>query len=138
MRTLIMTSSKFEGEIKIEYNENGCLESFTVTGTLSEKQYQSIIGNMPYTMDMIEGFKNLYKQATFINNARKVTFAMMWDRYNDKQRSSKKKSEAKWDKMTESDQIKAYLYYPKYNKQRGTAEKKYLETYLNAELWNNW
>ncbi|TAG31911.1 MAG: hypothetical protein EAZ35_02345 [Sphingobacteriia bacterium] len=67
----------------------------------------------------------------------KISFDMFWNQYNDGSRSSKKRSLSVWNKLKEEDQIKAYYYYPKYNKNRGNAEKKYCETYLNAELWNN-
>lgn len=62
---------------------------------------------------------------------------MFWDKYNDKIRSSKKKSLKIWDKLTSTDQVKAFTYIHTYNRHRGNAEKKYAETYLGSELWNN-
>lgn len=67
----------------------------------------------------------------------KITFEMLWNLYDDKLRSSKKRSTAIWDKMTVAEQVKAYYFVYKYFRHRGNAEKKYLETYLRAELWNN-
>ena len=66
-----------------------------------------------------------------------ITFEMFWDKYNDKLRSSKKRSEKIWNKLKQEDKIKAFYHINTYNKYRGNAEKKYAETYLNAELWNN-
>lgn len=67
----------------------------------------------------------------------KLSFDMFWDKYNDKERSSKKRSQRIWEKLSEENQIKAYYYYDRYNRNRGSAEKKYCETYLSAEMWNN-
>jgi len=67
-----------------------------------------------------------------------LTFEMFWDRYNEKIRSSRKKALIKWQRMNQEQQILAYLHVPKYeqNIPNGIA-KKYAETYLNSELWNN-
>lgn len=67
----------------------------------------------------------------------KITFEMFWNKYNDKLRSSKKRSEKIWQKLDEANQAKAFYYFTTYNRHRGNAEKKYCETYLTAELWNN-
>ena len=66
-----------------------------------------------------------------------ITFLMFWDKYNDKSRSSKKKCEAMWNRLSAADRVKAYYHVDTYNRHRGNAEKKYCETYLSAELWNN-
>jgi hypothetical protein len=63
---------------------------------------------------------------------------MFWKKYNDKERSSKKRTLAKWNKMSQVEQTKAYNYIQKYfNSIPNGVETKYAETYLNAELWNN-
>ncbi len=74
---------------------------------------------------------------TVVEMEMKITFDMFWLKYDDRNRSSKKRSEKLWGKLSEADQVKAYYHYDKYNRNRGNAEKKYCETYLNAELWNN-
>lgn len=66
-----------------------------------------------------------------------ITFDMFWNSYNDKLRSSKKRSEKIWQKLDEANQVKAFYFIRTYNRNRGNAEKKYCETYLTAELWNN-
>lgn len=66
-----------------------------------------------------------------------ITFDMFWNSYNDKLRSSKKRSEKLWQKLDEANQVKAFYFIKTYNRNRGNAEKKYCETYLSAELWNN-
>jgi len=67
-----------------------------------------------------------------------ITFDKFWNRYDDKLNSSKKKTQVKWNKMPAAEQAKAFRYIGKYfaSIPSGT-RKKYAETYLNAELWNN-
>ena len=74
---------------------------------------------------------------TIVQLQQHITFDMFWRKYNDPLRSSKKRTQAKWNKMPEADQIKAYYFIDAYLKYKGNAEKKYAETYLNTELWNN-
>ncbi len=66
-----------------------------------------------------------------------ITFEMFWAKYNDKIRSSRKRSFNIWNKLPTQERVKAFYYIDTYNRNRGNAEKKYCETYLNAELWNN-
>jgi hypothetical protein len=97
-----------------------------------------IMGRVPTTL---EGFKEWAKNypggCSVVEMDFKITFQMFWDKYNDKERSSKKRSERLWDKLSEDNQVRAYYFYDTYNKKRGNAEKKYCETYLSAEQWNN-
>ena len=76
--------------------------------------------------------------ATFTEVLEEITFEMFWNRYNEKVRSSKKKAMITWKRLSRADQVKAFNHIRKYeqNIAPGVA-KKYAETYLNAELWNN-
>ena len=67
-----------------------------------------------------------------------IDFAASWNRYNDKARSSRVKTERVWNRMSRAEQVKAYNYVPKYfNSIPGGVMKKYATTYLNDQLWNN-
>lgn len=137
MKTLIMTSSKFTGQVIFEYNELGKLESMTVQAELNEKQENSLGYYMPWNISDIDALRAAANHATFTFQDREITFDMFWNRYDDKSRSSKKKTKQLWDKMSQAEQVKAYLYIPVYLRNKGTADKKYATTYLNDELWNN-
>lgn len=67
-----------------------------------------------------------------------VTFDMFWQRYDDKARSSKIKTQRQWDKMPAREQAKAYRFIPNYfaSIPQGVC-KKYATTYLSDQLWNN-
>lgn len=67
-----------------------------------------------------------------------ITFEMFWNRYDDKVLSSRRKTEARWNRMTKADQIKAFNFINRYEQNIPTGtRKKYAETYLNSEIWNN-
>lgn len=136
MKRFAITSARFKGEITYTFNDQGFLQSFVNNADLTEEQTKFILKYLPLTIDEVE--EMLKKPSLNLQEIPfKVTFEMFWDRYNDKSRSSRKKSLKVWEKFDESNQAKAYLFYPIYNRQRGNAEKKYCETYLAAELWNN-
>lgn len=137
MVTLVMTSDNMDGEVIFTYNHKNLLENLNITGVLTPAQYRYLAVNMPVSADDIAAFVKKTAGARFVVAPIKVTFDMMWDLYNDKVRSSKTKSLKKWNRMTTDNQVRAYLYFPTYDRNRGSAEKKYLETYLNAEQWNN-
>ena len=137
MTTLIMTSPKIEGHIQLDYNEAGALERLHIAGALTQKQYEFFMPLLPWHAGMIESFRAKAPQASFVLRDRKLTFIEFWDRYDDKIRSSKKRTEKAWNALSEADQIRAYLHYPKYMRHKGAAEKMYAETYLSKELWNN-
>ena len=137
MKTVTMTSPKMAGEVIFTYNEFNHLQSLQITEDIKNEQYQFLCANMPWLFDQLARFSSLTKDATFVERAMEVTFDMFWNRYNDKERSSKKKTLTAWDKLTTTNQVKAYYYIPVYFRKRGTADKKYATTYLNDELWNN-
>ncbi|OSZ79310.1 hypothetical protein CAP35_13945 [Chitinophagaceae bacterium IBVUCB1] len=137
MKTLIMTSSSFTGSVTFEYGESGRLERFSIDATMGEEQVRWLGRYMPWYEDDIQGFCSLSDKLVFSLTDREVTFEMFWNRYNDKSRSSRKKAEQKWNKLSKADQVKAYCYIPVYLKNKGEAGLKYAETYLHAELWNN-
>jgi hypothetical protein len=132
-----MTAPTIDGAIQFDYNEAGYLERFFVGASLTHQQYQFIVGRLPWHTDQIEAFTTSVPSASFAMRDRKLTFREFWDKYDDKVRSSRKRTEKKWDSMSETEQIKAYLFIPKYFRSKGNAEKKYAETYLAAEQWNN-
>lgn len=137
MKSIIMTSHKIDGHISFNYNEAGIIEQLEISGTLTDKQYVWLFSRFPWQYDQLPAFSRQAPDAVFTETEREITFQMFWDRYNDKVRSSKKKTKDKWDKMSKAEQVKAYLFIPIYFRTKGSAEKKYATTYLEAELWNN-
>lgn len=135
--TYSLTSNKFEGEVLFTFSDKGLLIKMEVLADFTFEQQEGLFKIIPGNLATLIQIKAKWNHLTFTEVQTEVTFEMMWDRYNDKTRSSKKKSLTAWNKHNKANQIKAYNHFPKYDRNRGTAEKKYLETYLNAELWNN-
>ena len=139
MANYLLTSSLFTGSITIRFNAQGLLDGFDVNAELTAEQHHWLLNNMPINEDDAQRVLVCSKTAklTKLPDA-EVTFALFWDKYDDKINSSKKRAEAKWRQLSKSDQQKAYLFITRYfaNIPNNT-RKKYAETYLNAELWNN-
>ena len=136
--TFHITSSSWTGYIEVEYNELGYLVHSDIRNAeLSETQQKWFLNRLPRELAelkrTIDGTTATIEEVTQV-----ITFTMFWDRYNEKIRSSKKKAITTWNRMAVPEHIKAYNFIKKYeaNIPTGVA-KKYAETYLNAELWNN-
>lgn len=115
----------------------GLLMSVEIRDELTEYGTNWIFGNLKITEPEFREWIAANKQINMVMLSVEVTFEMMWQKHNDFKRSSKKKSLAIWVKMTKENQVMAYYFHDEYERNRGNAEKKYLETYLRAELWNN-
>lgn len=131
-----LTSTAFTGYVEFKFNNYGLLDSMNIHADLSEKQQIFLLQNMPREVAELDRLKS--HMATITEVKHEVTFEMFWERYDDKLNSSKKRTFQKWNKMNPSDQARAYWFIGKYlgSLPQGT-RKKFAETYLNAELWNN-
>lgn len=140
MKTYSITSEKIQGEILVSFDEQGGLMNVDMSGAVMSRQQKNwFLYNQPTTEERLFGLQRLSKwMKVMLVPEKEISFDMFWQRYDDKVNSSKKRTKAKWDKMTKSEQRKAYNYINKYfaSIPQGT-RKKYAETYLNAELWNN-
>ncbi|MDR0677691.1 MAG: hypothetical protein LBF57_03400 [Holosporaceae bacterium] len=102
--------------------------------TISQKK--AMYNCVPTHVNSIQIVKT--ENSTVTEIFQEITFEMFWNKYDDKLSSSKKRAIAKWNKMSSAEQVKAYNYIRKYfNTLEGGIRKKYAETYLNAETWNN-
>jgi len=136
MRTFILTSKNFGGEVFFHYVSEKLVKFNCIDATLSDIQHTYILQHLPLTVSMLENHKSPTSEIEEINPD--ITFDMFWSRYDDRLNSSKKRTEAKWNKMSATEREKAFNYINRYfvSIPAGT-RKKYAETYLNAELWNN-
>ncbi|MCX6232640.1 MAG: hypothetical protein NTZ33_13975 [Bacteroidetes bacterium] len=139
MKQYQLTSDAFTGFVDLYFNELGLLVEFSLKSAgLSEQQQIWILKKMPRELPelqlIVEGAPNLKLTEIKLE----ITFEMFWNKYDDKLISSRKKTLAKYNKLNKTDQLKAYNYISMYfaSISAGT-RKKYAETYLNAELWNN-
>lgn len=137
MKKYSITSLAFSGEIIFSFDEKDCFVGMEVKASLSEAQLRHFFAYMPYSSKDLKATIGASQKVTVTDVIENITFEMFWSRYNDKERSSKKRSMEKWNKLNAGNQAKAYNHILKYFRTKGNAEKKYCETYLAAELWNN-
>ena len=142
MRKFIYTSHHLEGEVVFGFeDESLLLVLFDIRGvTMTEDQRVAFLTNLPRELLQLEWLVKQKPNERFMKEIKDVpTFEQMWLRYNHKRLSSKKKSLVIWNKMTDASKIGAFEYYKEYEKEitKQGISKKHLETYLNAELWDN-
>jgi hypothetical protein len=137
MKQFSLTSSSFTGEVVFKYSDDGYLIYYSDEADLNSTQRTWLLKNIPLTLDEMRDKIKSVARFNVIEIDFEVSFLQFWHKYNDKERSSKKRSESIFNKLTKTDQVKAYLWIDKYNRNRGNADKKYAETYLGAQQWNN-
>lgn len=132
------TSQKFSGAVVFEFDDAGnCIRFDVSEAELDFAQKSWILSAMRFNIDEFK--KRLATKTTKLSMVKiNATFEMFWDRYDEKVRSSRKKALLKWNRMSQIQRDLAYDYIFTYERNLlpGTA-KKYAESYLNAELWNN-
>ena len=136
MQVFHITSLTFTGYIELLFNDLGLLAKWEIQAELNERQQIYLLKNMPREIPELDKLKTANVTITVIKQ--EISFEMFWDKYDDKVNSSRKRAIARWNKMTPSDRARAFWFISKYLSSipSGT-RKKFAETYLNAELWNN-
>lgn len=138
MKCYLLTSKLFDGEIEFIFDDDGSLCSYDNRANLNQEQKIWLLNKLPRSIEQLKGVLGSSQSAKLTEVKKEVSFDAFWDLYDDKKSSSRKRTLAKWDKLKKSDKIKAFNYVPFYftTIPSGT-RKKFAETYLNAELWNN-
>lgn len=136
--TYQITSPRFIGHVTIGFAGAVCVSYNAQDAELTETQSQYFLQKLAAPQDLFLEMLNQKKIFTITGFVEELTFDMFWNRYNEKLRSSKKKAQTKWERLSKQQQILAFSYIPKYFKSLpdGIA-KKYAETYLHSEIWNN-
>jgi hypothetical protein len=137
-RKFVLRSEKFKGEVLFEFTDSILTKYDTSDAELSEEQTMHLAKKLPRELADVKNWLAESHTSSFLEIIQEITFDLFWDRYDDKVNSSRKRSLIKWNKMSKNEQRKAFNYIQKYfmSIPFGT-RKKYAETYLNAELWNN-
>ena len=139
MKKYSLTSEHFEGEVIFEFTDDGTLAHYDARhATLTTNQLTWISNSMPKHLAHIQNMMEESKSAKLTEIKEEITFDKFWNRYNYKDRSSKKRALQRWNRMSLTQQKKAYDYIGRYELTlKPGIDRKYAETYLNAELWNN-
>lgn len=134
-----LTSTQFIGEVILSFDQQGYLVMYDRSSAeMSETQVAWLVDELPRRIEDLQKVLGSSKTAKLTEVSQVIDFELFWDRYDEKIRSSRKRTLAKWNKLSKTDQIKAYKFISRYESHLlpGTA-KKYASTYLNDELWNN-
>ena len=134
-----VTSEKFMGYVEYQFNERILLTMFDMSNAELEENGQIwMLKNLPRDLAELHDLIVKSKTLTITEVPFLVTFDDFWKKYDDKETSSKIRTKKAWDKMSEQNQAAAFMYITKYfSKIPYGTRKKYAETYLNAQLWNN-
>lgn len=141
-KTIVFTCNSVQGEVIFEYDHDGLMVGMDLSqASLNAEQKHYILTKMPRHYNQLKLFVSKIKggkleERKFLK--KDVTFDQFWDKYNHKSVSSRKVSQKVWDKLSQKQRDKAFNFIYKYEKSLppGIA-KKYAETYLRQELWNN-
>ena len=138
MRKFELTSPAFDGCVTYGFDDTTdrlvMVDMSSVP--LSAELWNCIWSNLPATSKAMGKVKG--RTGVITELVEDITFDMFWQRYDDKARSSKVKTQRAWDKMPEREQVKAYQFIPRYFESIPPGVcKKYATTYLSDQLWNN-
>lgn len=138
MRKFELTSPAFEGCVTYGFDDTTdrlvMVDMSSVP--LSAELWNCIWSNLPATSKAMGKVKG--RTGVITELVEEITFEMFWQRYDDKARSSKVKTQRAWDKMPKREQVKAYQFIPRYFESIPPGVcKKYATTYLSDQLWNN-
>lgn len=128
---VIITGPKIEGTIVIELDAEGTLRKLSNDADLNDRQKEWLSNNFPMTLEKInEMVAAGYIKAKVIEC--QISFESFWEKYNYK--LGKKEAKRFWDKLTEGDQIVAFMNidpYDFYLIKNPQIQKLYPASYLN-------
>ena len=137
MKRFLITSTKFTGTAEIFYNAAGILNKIDCTDTDMDAYtiapFKRAVS--PTLDDIAKGFSN---DVSIVETSIEVKFEMFWDKY--KRKINRKRAEALFNKLSQSDQVKAYYGidgYNKFLKSEGYRSKQDPDTYLTKRTWEN-
>jgi hypothetical protein len=142
MSRYALTSEKFEGEVLIGYEE-GVLASLDASQSTMNKEMLHYLWGTPPSFflekDINKATGNSPHAKVIRLEDKPPAFADFWAKYfagRQKDNSSKKKAEIKWNRMSGAQQSAAFKYIGRYmaNVSFGTVPK-LAETYLGSEVW---
>ena len=136
MRKIVLTIPRFEGEVVFTYDDGDSLHGIAFEGAFPDPVKSTILRSYPVRPEDLQRTKG--RTGILTEEEERVTFEMFWNRYNDKARSSRVKTQRVWERMPEGERVKAYRYINRYKSSipQGVCMK-YATTYLNDQMWNN-
>lgn len=141
LKTYTVTSILFPGSIDYRYNAQNQLQSISFSDDVTWPVAQWFMKYARATPEELSEWVNSeqlkLKKLQLIVSDTQLTFEMIYKAYG--VFKDRKRSQDKWDKLDYSNQLRAFLYIPKYNQELklNGRQKMELKTYLSAQIWND-
>lgn len=136
MRRYILTSKKFQGQIFLSYNPRGTISIIDMMNAeIDPFSTAHFLRSVPLNeSNLPTAFSS---EVTIVADDFKVTFEDFWNGYNFK--INKKRCIPLWDKMTISQQVKAFYGVREYDKYLARVKRIKCdpERYLRDEMYEN-
>ncbi len=132
-----ITATQLQGSILLTYNEQGTITIAEFNCTLTTEQRTFIATHFPVLEQWLNKFTEQFKAKAQIINEQ-ITFEQFYEAYGNKK--GKEKAKATWNKLSKTDQAKAFAYIKKYNNylvMNPWQAKLMPVTYLNQKRWND-
>ena len=139
MKTYVIESRRWNGEIVYSYNDAGLLVEYKALCKIDDERLMLILQHLPLTKErLLEMVKIAQKNGTliaFYERHQQVDFGAFWAAYPRK--VAKAEAQKAFAKLKEGEQSKALDYLPAYKKQADRDGVAYLypATYLNQKRW---
>lgn len=139
MKRIIITSSKFDGEVRVVYSGDYQLVLIDFgSSVLDHQQISWLKAKIPTQLhkDIALDFAPVPVDIIFENY--EISFTQFWDSY--KLKVNRLRAERLWDKLSKVDRIKAYggiAVYERYLSKNSWMNKAHPDTYLKNKYWTN-
>jgi len=137
MKQYAITGS-FIGAIIVEYSAEGLLLLIDMRcAELTDTQVNYLKKNLPIQAADLAAFEKSAR-LTIKEQSVDITFELFYNRFDMKK--GKNEAQKAWGRLSQGDQMKAYLYIPAYNrdlKLNTWKNKMYPATYLNKKIWED-
>jgi len=133
-------SEMHQCDLQFKFDTQGRICGFEIMGetVMSGEQLSNFLAKLPQSIGILKQYC-IKKKLELVELKQDVSFEAFWNAYNYKDGSSRRKTEAVWDRMSEKDKTMAINWIPKYKNiliKQGVS-KMYATTYLNDKRWEN-
>lgn len=103
-KAYIITSTKFDGEIELIYDEAKNIQAFELRTELTEEQLTNFFGRFPITIKDVELYKNA-KNTKVYEVPEDLSFETFWQNWCGKI-ANKERAKLLWDKMSKKNKVR--------------------------------
>lgn len=143
MKTYLIESVRFDGDIRYTFNSDNVLVSFSAENAdIDSDTLLQIVSKLPPTYEHLCAMVQKASQQKTLKAFQEVVqivpiFDTFWDLYP--RRVGKIEAEKQWNKMKDADKMKAVMYIKRYKTQADKAGVAYLypSTYLTQRRWED-